>query len=128
MKLLLDTHTAIWWMDKYEKLPTTTKAALLDQTNTLHVSHVSVWEVAIKASIKKLPEFHGGAKAFLAKLEDMPIVLLPIRLRHIEMVETLPFHHRDPFDRLLVAVAKVEGMTILSADDNIRKYDVPWIW
>jgi PIN domain nuclease of toxin-antitoxin system len=128
MKLLLDTHTAIWLMSRKEKLSSEAKAKLLDKTNTLHVSHVSVWEVAIKASIGKLPEFYGGVKAFLSKLEEMPIVLLPITLWHIEMVETLPFHHRDPFDRLLIAAAKVEGMTILTADDNVRKYDVPWIW
>jgi PIN domain nuclease of toxin-antitoxin system len=127
MKLLLDTHTAIWLMSKKEKLSSTTKAMLLDKANTLHVSHVSAWEVAIKASIGKLPEFHGGVNAFLAKLEDMPIVFLPITLRHIAMVETLLFHHRDPFDRLLVAAAKVEGMTILTADGNVRKYEVSWV-
>jgi PIN domain nuclease of toxin-antitoxin system len=128
MNLLLDTHAIIWLMNKHEKLSSATKAMLLDGTHKLYVSHVSVWEVAIKSSIGKLPEFHGGVNAFLAKLEDMPIVLLPVALRHVTMVETLPFHHRDPFDRLLVAATKVESMTILTADENVRKYDVPWVW
>ncbi|MCL1787680.1 MAG: type II toxin-antitoxin system VapC family toxin, partial [Defluviitaleaceae bacterium] len=67
-------------------------------------------------------------KAFLTKVEEMPITLLPIAQRHLEIVEALPFIHRDPFDRLLVAVAKAEGMTILTADQNIHKYEVPTVW
>ena len=128
MKLLIDTHVAIWWMSKREKLSPKVKAMLLDDANSLYISIVSAWEVAIKTSLGKLPEFDGGAKVFIAEMEDNPIVFLPVRKRHVEMVETLPFHHRDPFDRLLIATAKVEGMTILTADENIHQYDVPWIW
>ena len=128
MNLLLDTHVAIWWMNKYEKLSTKTKALLVDRENTLHISIVSAWEVAIKASIGKLPEFDGGVKAFLAEMEANPIVFVPVKKQHVKMVETLPFHHRDPFDRLLVATAKAEGMTILTADENIFKYDVSVVW
>jgi len=128
MRLLLDTHVAIWWINGHKKLPSEVKTMLVDNANTLHVSVVSAWEVAIKTSLGKLPEFNGGSKAFLAKLAKIPITLLPIEPHHLAMVETLPFHHRDPFDRLLVATAKVEGMTILTADENIHQYDVPWIW
>ena len=128
MKLLLDTHVAIWWMHKPEKLSTKVKALLMDDTNTLYVSLVSAWEVAIKASIGKLPEFEGGVKAFLAEMEKNPIVFLPVEKQHVAMVETLPFHHRDPFDRLLVATAMLENMSILTADENIFKYDVPSVW
>ena len=128
MKLLLDTHVAIWWMSKQEKLSSKAKALLLDDANTLYISIVSAWEVAIKTSLGKLPEFDGGVKAFLAEMEDNPVVFLPVRKRHIAMVETLPFQHRDPFDRLLVATALVENLTIITADENVRKYDVPWVW
>jgi len=128
MKLLLDTHVAIWLSSKHEKLSSKVKALLLDHENTLHISIVSAWEVAIKASIGKLPEFDGGVKAFWTEMEANPIVFLPVGKRHVEVVEALPFHHRDPFDRLLVATAKAEGMTILTADENIFKYDVPSVW
>ena len=128
MKLLLDTHTAIWLMSKKEMLSFEVKTILLDHANTLHVSIISAWEVAIKASLGKLPEFNGGAKAFLTKVNAMPIVLIPVMPQHVEMVETLPFHHRDPLDWLLIATAMADGMTILTADKNIYKYDVPFEW
>ena len=125
MKLLLDTHTALWWVNEHEKLSSKAKTLLSSDSHSLYISIVSAWEVAIKASLGKLYEFDGGVKAFLAKVEEIPVVLLPITPRHIEMVEALPFHHRDPFDRFLAATAMVEGMTILTADENIKKYDVP---
>jgi len=128
MKLLLDTHTALWCVNKHEKLSPEAKALLLDDSHMLHVSIVSAWEVAIKISLGKLPGFNDGVGAFLAKLENMPVYMLPVTPRHIEVVETLPFLHRDPFDRMLIAAAKAEGMTILTADENIHKYDVPSMW
>jgi len=128
MRLLLDTHIAIWLMNCQEKLSAESKAILLDGTHLLYISIVSAWEVAIKTSLGKLPEFNGGVRAFMAKVEGMPIEWLPIAPRYIEIVETLPFIHRDPFDRLLVATAMTEGMTILTADENIQQYDVPFVW
>jgi len=97
----------------------------------MHVRYISIasmWEIAIKVSLGKLLTLNGDAKAFFEKLEEMPVFLHPIKRRHVEMVETLPFIHRDPFDRLLVAIAKVDGMTILTADENIHQYDVPSVW
>jgi PIN domain nuclease of toxin-antitoxin system len=128
MKLLLDTHTALWWVNEHEKLSSEAKAMLLNETYLLYISIASAWEISIKVSLGKLLEFTGGARAFLAQVADMPVYLLPILPQHIEMVENLPFIHRDPFDRLLVATAKAEGMTILTADANIHKYDVPSVW
>jgi PIN domain nuclease of toxin-antitoxin system len=128
MKLLLDTHTALWWVNEHEKLSSEAKAMLLNETCLLYISIVSAWEISIKVSLGKLLEFPGGVRVFLAQVADMPVCLLPILPRHIEMVENLPFIHRDPLDRLLVATAKVEGMTILTADANIHKYDVPSVW
>ena len=128
MKLLLDTHTALWWINEHEKLSKKAKAMLLNDSHTLHISIVSAWEISIKVSLGKLFGLNGGVRTFLAKLEDMPVDLFPLTPRHVEMVETLPFHHRDPFDRLLVATAKVDGMTILTRDENIHLYDVPSVW
>jgi len=128
MKLLLDTHTALWWVNEHDKLSSKANVLLSDDSHSLYISIVSAWEVAIKASLGKLYEFDGGVKAFLAEMEDNPVVFLPVEKQYVAMVEALPFHHRDPFDRLLVATAKVEGMTILTADENIHQYDVPWVW
>ena len=128
MKLLLDTHTALWWVNEYEKLSSEAQAMLLNEAHTLYISIASLWEIAIKASLGKLPGFNGGIKMFLAKMEEMPVCPLPVAPRHIEVVETLPFIHRDPFDRLLIAAAKADGMTILTADENIHKYDVSSVW
>ena len=128
MKLLLDTHTAIWWINGHENLSSPAKTMLLASENSLYISIVSAWEVAIKTSLGKLPEFHGGVRAFLAKVYAMPVTLLPVMPLHVEIVETLPFYHRDPFDRLLTATAMVEPMTILTADENIKKYDVQTAW
>jgi len=128
MKLLLDTHTAIWWVNESEKLSSQTKAMLSNGTHMRYISIVSMWEIAIKVSLGKLLELNGGVRAFFEKLEEMPVFLHPLAPRHVEMVETLPFIHRDPFDRLLVAVAKADDMTILTADENIHQYDVPSAW
>ena len=128
MKLLLDTHAILWWINKSEKLSPNARSMLRDNSHMRYVSIVSVWEIAIKASRGKLPEFEGGARAFLMRLEDIPITLLSIAPRHVEIVETLPFHHHDPFDRLLVATAKADGMTLLTADENIHKYGVRYVW
>ena len=128
MKLLLDTHTALWWINEYEKLSSKARELLLDEEFTLYISIASIWEIAIKSSLGKLPGFNGGIRKILSNMEEMPIELVPIIPRHIEIVETLPFIHRDPFDRLLVALAIADDMTILTADENIRKYDVPSVW
>lgn len=128
MKLLLDTHVILWWINEYEKLSPKAKAMLLNEENKLYLSIASTWEIAIKASLGKLIGFDGGMKKFLAKLDDLPIYLLPVKFQHIEIVETLPFIHRDPFDRMLVALAKADDMIILTVDENIHKYDVPTEW
>ena len=128
MKCLLDTHTALWFVNEHERLSRETREILLDETHSFYISIASVWEIAIKSSIGKLTAFKGGIKAFLTKIEDSPISILPIEPCHIETVEALPFIHRDPFDRLLIATAKTDGLIIMTADENIQKYDVNWVW
>jgi PIN domain nuclease of toxin-antitoxin system len=98
-----------------------------DDGNELYMSLASAWEIAIKSSLRKL-SVEGGIGAILDRMEQGSVSLIPIAPRHLTAVEGLPFIHRDPFDRMLVAVAKTDGMTILTADTNIRKYEVPSAW
>jgi len=127
MKYLLDTHTAIWAFDDKSKLSETARAIIGDVTVSLCVSVISALEVAIKISLDKLG-FEGGSTEFLNRIRHNGIELLQIGESHLKYLETMPFIHRDPFDRLLVATAKTENMTIITADENIRKYDVLSIW
>ena len=128
MKYLLDTHTAIWALeDDRTKLSMTARTLLEDGSATLCVSIASAWEIAIKVSVGKL-DFAGGASTFLEEMRLSGVELLGITGEHVEVVESLPLVHRDPFDRLLVATAKADGLTILTADENIHKYDVPSLW
>jgi len=128
MKVLLDTHTALWMVNEHEKLSLSAKALLLNDEHTLFISIVSLWEMAIKVSLGKLSELDGGVSVFLSKMENMPIEVLPITAGYIKVIESLPFIHRDPFDRMLVATAIANDMTILTADSNIPKYSVPCMW
>jgi PIN domain nuclease of toxin-antitoxin system len=127
VKLLLDTHTALWWANEQEKFSPQVKAIMLNDEHRFYLSMASAWEIAIKVSVGKLA-IDGGIRAFLAQMGNSPISLLPVTQQHLEVVEALPLIHRDPFDRMLVAVAKADGMTILTADQNIQKYDVPFVW
>jgi PIN domain nuclease of toxin-antitoxin system len=95
--------------------------------NALYISIASVWEIAIKVSIGKL-DFHGGSWNFLHEMSNNGVNLLGINSEYLEQLENLPFIHRDPFDRLLVATAISDGLVILSADENIHKYDVKTLW
>jgi len=128
MKVLLDTHTVLWMVNEYEKLSSSAKALLLNDDHSLFVSIVSLWEIALKVSLGKLSELDGGANALLLKIESLPIEILNITTDHIKIIESLPFIHRDPFDRILVATAMASDMTILTADSNIPKYNVPCVW
>jgi len=127
MKYLLDTSTAIWALGNKTKLSEAAKTIIDDVSLSLCVSIISAWEIAIKVSIGKL-NFGGGSAFFLEKMQNNGVELLNIKETYIECVESLPFIHRDPFDRLLIATAKAEDMTILTADENIHKYDVPFVW
>ena len=127
MKYLLDTHTAMWALEEKNKLSGRAKTIIDDVSLSLCVSIASAWEIAIKTSIGKL-DFFGGSTFFLRKMERNGIELLNISGAQLEVVEKLPFIHRDPFDRLLIATALAENLTIITADENIQKYDVRWIW
>jgi len=127
MKYLLDTHAALWLFEGNNKLSQTAQSIIFDGKNEIYVSVLSAWEVAIKVSLSRL-DFDGGSETFLSAVEENSIELLGIKGEYIKIVENLPYIHRDPFDRLLVSTAFSEKMTIITADENIRKYDISWIW
>ena len=127
MKYLLDTHAALWLFEGNNKLSQTAQSIIFDGKNEIYVSILSAWEVAIKVSLNKL-DFIGGSETFLSATEENSIDLLGVKGEYVKIVENLPYIHRDPFDRLLVSTAFSEKMTIITADENIRKYDISWIW
>jgi PIN domain nuclease of toxin-antitoxin system len=107
------------------KLSDPVKQTILDPASEKHVSMASAWEFAIKVSTGKMVGLDGGVSEFFKIIKENGFGILPIKEENVKRLETLPFIHRDPFDRMLVAVAKAENMTILSADENIHQYDVP---
>jgi len=127
MKYLLDTHTVLWFFDHVDRLSEKALGAILDPANEKYVSIVSVWELAIKISLGKL-KFYGGVKNFFAIVEENGFTLLPIKEEYLTQVENLPFIHRDPFDRMLIASAISDEINLITADDNIRQYNVRWLW
>ena len=127
MMYLLDTHGFIWYCEGSKRLSNQAKAIINDPNNRIYLSIASLWEFSIKYSLQKL-KFEGGLLRMGEIISQYDFILLPIREAYLLQVVGLPFIHRDPFDRMLVATAKAEGMTILTADDNIPKYDVPTLW
>jgi len=124
MKNLLDTHTVLWFLNG-EKLAV--KITSLIENGENYVSVVSLWEVAIKMNIGKY-NFIGGFSSFCDLVKKNGFIIIPIKNEHMEKLFTLPLIHRDPFDRLLVATSIVERLIIITADENIQKYDVSWVW
>ncbi len=124
-RLLVDTNVVVWLL-LGERAAVTGKAQeqLANEHNTVALSAVSVWEIAIKRSLRKL-EIEDRWARELTQLRFDP---LPVSAAHAEHVEHLPWHHRDPFDRLLIAQAAVEEMTLVSADRRLAAYGVPVLW
>ena len=121
MKLLLDTHTLVWW-DSGELARAVSRR--IESAEVVFVSAVTAWEIAIKSGLGRIV-----ARAPVeVVLDDYGFLELPVLIRHADRVRTLPLHHRDPFDRLLVAQALVEDLVIVSADRLLRKYKAPVVW
>ena len=127
MKYLLDTHSLIWYFENSPRLPSKTNNIIDDNGNAVAICTVSFWEIAIKISSGKL-KLRLSFEEFLDEIRKRNFELLQIREEHLKRLITLPFVHKDPFDRLLVATALAENLTIITADDNIHKYDVQWFW
>jgi PIN domain nuclease of toxin-antitoxin system len=118
MRLLLDTHTFLWWVEDSPRLPKRFRAAIAEPTNDVFVSAVTVWEIAIKRRSGRIV-FSGRIAEEIRRQGFQP---LSIALGHAEAVEDLPVFHRDPFDRMLVAQAMAEQMILLTVDAQILKY------
>ncbi|SRR5579884_2230389 len=127
MRLLLDTHTFIWWDSDPGKLPAPALAALRDRSNTVWFSVVSAWEIIIKAQLGKLT-LRLPLRDIIAQQQANGIQILPVTLPHTLAVEGLPPVHKDPFDRLLAAQAFVEGAELVSADPIFSHYPVRVLW
>ena len=126
-RYLLDTHAAMWFFNGDNSLSETADKIIRDISNPVYISIASAWELAIKIAIGKLG-FKGKTAGFIRLAETNKITLLPVKTDHLSALETLPMIHRDPFDRLLIATALAEGMTLITADENIARYKVPQIW
>lgn len=129
MKALLDTHIFIWAVSLPQQLSLQVRQLIEDPDNEVLVSVASAWEMAIKVSTGKLKLRIGGPVAVFAqrKLVEHRMTLLPIELAHLAKLEKLPLHHRDPFDRLLVAQAIAEDATLITVDAQLRRYKVKTI-
>ena len=128
MKLLLDTHAFLWFVLGDAQLSETAKSSILDAANTKLVSPASYWEIAIKISLKKYT-LHEPYEAFMQRgIFGNGFEILPIEPKHTVVLTTLPFHHRDPFDRLMIAQAMVEQMSIVSVDPALDAYPVHRLW
>jgi PIN domain nuclease of toxin-antitoxin system len=124
LKLLLDTHAALWFLSGDERLSENATRHLTDDSNRILLSAVVVWEIAIKRSLGKL----NVPDEYLSLLLDAGVQPLPVSVAHAAAVERLPRHHRDPFDRMLVSQATIEGGALVSRDQALRPYGVTLIW
>jgi PIN domain nuclease of toxin-antitoxin system len=125
LRLLLDTHLVLWWMNgEASRISKKALAALGSEGIDPIVSAVTIWEIAIKRGLGKLE----GPDDLLPQLEGAGVELLPVGARHADLVGSLPPHHRDPFDRLLVAQAMLEGVALVSDAAALRRYDVEIVW
>lgn len=124
MRLLLDTHIFIWWNGDLSRLSPQARSLCEDKTNTLVLSLASIWEMQIKYQLGKLT-FNQPLPDVIARQQQAnALEILPITVEHIYALQNLPAHHKDPFDRLLIAQANVEKITLISADDVFHQYDV----
>jgi len=127
-RLLLDTHTFLWWIDDAPELSETARQAISNADNECFISVASCWEMAIKSSLGKLSLSKPVDRFVLEQITENGFLMLNIELRHAAKVESLPFHHRDPFDRLLIGQAISDKLTLVTADRMFSHYEIPLIW
>ena len=128
MRLLLDTHTLMWWAGKSKRLPTKVRDLLEDSTNEVFISVANAWEMQIKAQLGKLTLHKPWSEVVRDQMTTNGFRLLHAELPHIEVLDSLPFHHKDPFDRLLIAQAIHENLTLVSNDPKFPSYPVTLLW
>jgi PIN domain nuclease of toxin-antitoxin system len=128
VNLLLDTHTVLWFYLADPQLSAAASTAIMDPANEKWVSPASYWEIAIKISIGKYALAQPYEDFWRNAIDANGFQVLHILTRHTSRLTTMPFHHRDPFDRLIIAQALAEAMTIVSTDPIVDAYGVPRLW
>jgi PIN domain nuclease of toxin-antitoxin system len=128
VKLLLDTQCWLWWFAQPERLNEEAIARIADETNALWLSVASIWEMGIKVAIGKLPLPEPIDSYIPSRMVLLNMRSLEITGSHALQASMLPLHHRDPFDRMLVAQAQMEDMMLVSADPMFRLYNVSMLW
>ena len=127
MKLLLDTHAFVWATSAPERLTKETREAIADPRNDVFISAAVAWEIAIKYALKKIDLPVAPATYVPTRVAALGFKALPITMEHTLAVGALADYHRDPFDRLLIAQAQVEGFTLVTSDEHIQRYNVHWM-
>ena len=128
MRILLDTHALLWWLANDSRLSKTARDTIIDGRNALLWSMASSWEIAVKVGIGKLKLSRPLHQLYVEIVTNQAVELLPVTHDHCTLLAGLPLHHRDPFDRMLVAQAQREELPLLSADPKISRYEVEVLW
>ena len=128
MRLLLDTHTFLWWISNDTRLSSRAREIISNGNNELLLSAASGWEIAIKVRLGRLQLPYEPERFIPEQLVINAIQSLPIKISHALHTYSLPIYHRDPFDRIIIAQAQLEGLPILTSDLQIAKYKVEIIW
>jgi PIN domain nuclease of toxin-antitoxin system len=128
VRVLLDTHPLLWFVLDDDRLSALARSAIIDRSNDLLISPASYWEIAIKVRLGKYTLDEDFAGFWEREIVDNHWTILPITVKHASVVATLPLHHRDPFDRLLIAQAMSEEIPIVSGDRVFDRYDVTRVW
>ena len=124
---LLDTHVLLWTIFSSDKLSKLSRHIIMDKNSRKFISISTLWEISIKNRIGKLP-LPGGITGIFTEVESNGFGIMGVNRQHIETYGNLPLLHRDPFDGIIVATAIFEQMTIVTADENIHRYNVQWAW
>lgn len=128
MKLLIDTHAFLWFIEGNPNLSNTARSLIEDESNQRFLSIASLWEMSIKVSMSKLILQMSFADLVEQQVCKNAIELLEIRAEHLDQLAKMPFHHKDPFDRLIVAQSIVESMAVLSKDSTFGSYSITLLW
>ena len=128
MSYLLDTHAFLWWGQGNTRMPVPVRDVIGDEDTHVFVSAVSAWEIATKHNLGKLPEADGIVADLNGAILGHGFFSLPISVEHAERAGRLPLHHRDPFDRMLVAQGQADGLTIISNEAMFDRYGVDRLW
>lgn len=128
MRLLLDTHTLLWWLTESALLPSSARKLISDRSNEILVSAVSAWEIATKVRLGRLPNAVELSQDFVGYIEREGFQELPVSIEHAIRAGLLPGFHKDPFDRMLVAQSLAENISIVSNDEKFDAYHVQRLW